>query len=77
MARLAAPVRRLGFDAGALTDWDSGLLTFVSGISKSCADRGITIDSSGLPPGAQRLLAETLEQQPDAIWRGNKQKSAP
>ena len=26
---------------------------------------------------ALRLLAETLEQQPDAIWRGKKQKSAP
>ena len=25
---------------------------------------------------ALRLLAETLEQQPDAIWRGKKQKSA-
>lgn len=26
---------------------------------------------------ALRLLAETLEQQPDAIWRGKRQKSAP
>jgi paraquat-inducible protein B len=26
---------------------------------------------------ALRLLAETLEQQPDAIWRGKKQKSTP
>ena len=59
-ARLAAPVRRLGFDASELTDWDSGLLTFVSGIGKSCADRGIALDNSGLPPGAQRLLAMAL-----------------
>ena len=59
-ARLAAPVRRLGFDARELTDWDSGLLTFVSGISKSCANCGITVDNSGLPPGAQRLLAMAL-----------------
>lgn len=56
-ARLAAPVRRLGFDASEITDWDSGLLTFVSRIGKSCADRGIALDGSGLPPGAQRLLA--------------------
>ena len=55
--RLDVPVRRVRFDASELTDWDSGLLTFVSGISKSCADRGIAVDSSGLPPGAQRLLA--------------------
>lgn len=26
---------------------------------------------------ALRLLAETLEQQPDAVWRGKRQKSAP
>jgi paraquat-inducible protein B len=26
---------------------------------------------------ALRLLAETLEQQPDAIWRGKKQKTVP
>ena len=26
---------------------------------------------------ALRLLAETLEQQPDAIWRGKRQKTAP
>lgn len=55
--RLAAPVRRIGFDASKLTDWDSGLLTFVAGIIKSSADLGISVDSSGLPPGAQRLLA--------------------
>ncbi len=55
--RLDVPVRHVRFDASALTDWDSGLLTFVSGISKRCADRGIAVDSSGLPPGAQRLLA--------------------
>ena len=55
--RLAAPVRRLGFEASELTDWDSGLLTFVAGIGKSCADQGIAVDFSGLPPGAQRLLA--------------------
>ena len=30
-----------------------------------------------LAADALRLLAETLEQQPDAIWRGKKQKSAP
>ena len=55
--RLTAPVRQIRFDAGELADWDSGLLTFVSGISKSCAKRDIAVDGSGLPPGAQRLLA--------------------
>lgn len=58
--RLAAPVRRIRFDAGELADWDSGLLSFVSGISKCCAVRGIAVDDGGLPPGAQRLLAMAL-----------------
>ena len=56
-ARLEPPLSRLRFDASELTDWDSGLLAFVSGISKSCAERGIAVDDSGLPPGARRLLA--------------------
>jgi phospholipid/cholesterol/gamma-HCH transport system permease protein len=58
--KLVAPVRRLDFDASELTDWDSGLLTFVSGIGKCCADRGIAVDSSGLPAGAQHLLKMAL-----------------
>jgi phospholipid/cholesterol/gamma-HCH transport system permease protein len=55
-AGLVAPVRRLRFDANQLSEWDSALLTFVAGVSKSCAERGIAVDCSGLPPGAQRLL---------------------
>lgn len=58
--RLAPPVRRVCFDASELADWDSGLLSFVSGISKCCSGRGIAVDNSGLPPGAQRLLALAL-----------------
>lgn len=54
--RLVAPIRRLVFEASELADWDSGLLTFVSGISKSCAELDIAVDDSRLPPGAQRLL---------------------
>ncbi|MDP1733823.1 MAG: ABC transporter permease [Sulfuritalea sp.] len=58
--RLDESVCRVRFDAGKLADWDSGLLTYVCGISKSCMDRGITVDTRGLPPGAQRLLAIAL-----------------
>ena len=58
--RLDEPVRRVRFDASEVAEWDSGLLTFVSGIGKSCADRGIAGDGSGLPQGAQRLLAMAL-----------------
>lgn len=55
--RLAAPVRRIGFDCGPLGDWDSGLLAFLAGIGKVCAGRGIAVDDSGLPAGVRRLLA--------------------
>ncbi|NJD35792.1 MAG: ABC transporter permease [Betaproteobacteria bacterium] len=54
---LDASVRRVRFEAEQLADWDSGLLSFVAGIGRSCTERGIAIDDSGLPPGARRLLA--------------------
>jgi len=53
-------IRRMRFDAAGLTDWDSGLLTFLDGVLKTCAQRDIAADTSGLPPGSQRLLAMAL-----------------
>jgi phospholipid/cholesterol/gamma-HCH transport system permease protein len=55
--KLDASVHQVSFDAGELTEWDSGLLSFVAGIYRACAERGIAVDGGGLPPGAQRLLA--------------------
>ncbi|HKA55742.1 MAG TPA: ABC transporter permease [Candidatus Binatia bacterium] len=49
-------VRRLLFDTRRLTNWDSGLLTFLLGLSALCAPRHIEIDPGGLPQGVQRLL---------------------
>ncbi len=54
--RLAAGVRRVRFDATALTDWDTGLPSFLAGVLKACAARGIAVDSAGLPAGTQQLL---------------------
>lgn len=48
---------RLTFDTAALADWDSGLLTFLAGLLKTCAARGVAVDPSGLPEGVRRLLA--------------------
>ncbi len=59
-SNLDASVRRVRFETDQLAEWDSGLLSFVAGISKSCAERGIAVDDSGLPPGARRLLAMAL-----------------
>ncbi|MDP1653449.1 MAG: ABC transporter permease [Rhodocyclaceae bacterium] len=57
---LATNVRRVRFDTAGLTDWDTGLLSFLGSILKTCAARGIATDTTGLPPGAQRLLAMAL-----------------
>lgn len=53
-------IRRVRLDGAALVAWNSGLLTFVAGVIKICAARGIAIDTAGLPNGAQRLLAMAL-----------------
>ncbi len=49
-------VRRLSFDAKALGDWDSGLLTFLTQLNKLCQAEGIDADTEGLPEGARRLM---------------------
>ena len=53
-------VRRIHFNTAALTDWDSGLLTLLSSVLKTCAQRDIAADTTGLPPGVRRLLAMAL-----------------
>lgn len=55
-ARLDAGVHRVRFDATALTDWDTGLPSFLAGALKACAARGIAVDTAGLPAGARQLL---------------------
>ncbi|MBM3390623.1 MAG: hypothetical protein FJY34_01415 [Betaproteobacteria bacterium] len=54
---LGAGVRRLTFAAGALGEWDSGLLTFLAGVLKACAARGVAVEQGGLPEGVRHLLA--------------------
>lgn len=47
----------LSFDCGQLDHWDSGLLTFLLNLLEYCRQQQIDVDTSGLPSGAQRLLA--------------------
>ena len=54
--QVGQPVRRLSFEAGDVTAWDSGLLTFVRKLMDEAKRRGILVDRSGLPEGAQHLL---------------------
>jgi phospholipid/cholesterol/gamma-HCH transport system permease protein len=52
-----AGLRRLGFDSARLTDWDSGLVSYIAGVQQQCETRGIQCDTDGLPKGVQALLA--------------------
>jgi phospholipid/cholesterol/gamma-HCH transport system permease protein len=49
-------VRQVAFDAQGVTDWDSGLLTFLHKLEASLAGARLQVDPSGLPEGARRLL---------------------
>jgi len=45
------------FDSEQLGEWDTGLVKALIAINRGAAANGIEMDTSGLPTGAQRLLA--------------------
>jgi len=59
---------RLTFDAADLRDWDSGLLTFLIGVSEICHKRKLTADWAPLPEGVRGLvqLAEAVPEKTGA-----------
>jgi len=46
-------VERVSFDTSELTDWDSGLLTFLMNVKEFCSQNKIRIETDGLPEGAR------------------------
>ncbi|HEY2525690.1 MAG TPA: ABC transporter permease [Candidatus Binataceae bacterium] len=56
--------RLLAYEAGDLTHWDSGLISFLTAAAEICRARGIAEDRSGLPAGLRRLL-ELAEAVPE------------
>ncbi len=48
--------RRVSFDTANLSNWDSGLLAFLTEADELCRARGIVTDRAGLPTGLRRLL---------------------
>ncbi len=52
---------RIAFDHSGLTDWDSGLLTFLVNLQGRCDDAGLEVDIEGLPRGVVRLLSLARE----------------
>jgi len=67
-AKGAPAVRDIGLDAQGLTDWDSGLLIFLTHIWKFCAEENIRITSTGLPQGVKNMLglATAVPEKKDA-----------
>src|ERR1700722_16591616 len=48
---------KITFDATDLRDWDSGLPTFLIGVSELCHKRKLEADWSPLPEGVRKLIA--------------------
>lgn len=57
----APDATRLRFDATELSDWDSGLVTFIAGLGHACAGRSLALDPDGLPEGLRSLLGMARE----------------
>src|SRR5262249_50825443 len=64
----AAP-HRLVFDARGLGRWDSTLISFAYELAELAKERGIDLEVSGLPPGAQKLLAIATAVPPRSLAR--------
>jgi len=56
--------QRVAFDSSQLSNWDSGLVSFLTRLSEFCRQRGISDDREGLPIGLRRLL-ELAEAVPE------------
>jgi phospholipid/cholesterol/gamma-HCH transport system permease protein len=59
-----AGVRTLAFASRDLTGWDTSLLTFLARVQEICTDKGIQLNSDGLPEGVRRLLAGEERNEP-------------
>ena len=58
---------RLRFDAGAVSAWDSSLVTYVHSLAAFAASRGVAVDTSALPQGARKLVELALAVKPRAV----------
>jgi len=61
-------IGQITFATQELTDWDSGLLTFLIKVIEQCYQHNIQADMEGLPQGVQRLieLATAVPEKEDA-----------
>ncbi|MGB5179480.1 MAG: ABC transporter permease [Gammaproteobacteria bacterium] len=54
----------ISFDTSAVTQWDSGLLTFLARVFQLAGDHRISIDPGGLPDGARRMMTLAMAVPP-------------
>ena len=50
-------IQRIVFNTEGLTDWGSGLLTFLIKVIHQCSRKKIRVEKAGLPKGAVKLIA--------------------
>ncbi len=50
-------IRSISFNGKGITEWDTGLLTFLARVYRLAATQNINIDPEGLPDGARRMMA--------------------
>ncbi len=50
-------IQRVAFSTEGLTDWGSGLLTFLIKVIRQCSRKKIRVEKTGLPKGAVKLIA--------------------
>jgi phospholipid/cholesterol/gamma-HCH transport system permease protein len=49
-------LERITFSSQGITQWDSGLLVFLSGLKQGCEQRQLSVVPDGLPAGVRKLL---------------------
>jgi phospholipid/cholesterol/gamma-HCH transport system permease protein len=49
-------IKQIDFDIREISDWDSGLLSFLTKIINQCSAKNITVNQEGLSEGIQKLL---------------------
>ena len=57
-------IKQLSFDAAGITEWDTGLLTWLNKVLAYCRTKNIATDLNGLPEGGGRLIRLAHEVPP-------------
>jgi phospholipid/cholesterol/gamma-HCH transport system permease protein len=64
-------IKHVSIDTQEITEWDSGLLTFLIKVNNFCLQKNITISTAGLTEGVKRLL-EIATAVPEKETHGEK-----